>query len=96
MFKKNKQTDEKKEYSVSNEVVADLQKLAFGKWMIETIYKYTYTGLAREMQDLMNNTEARCGINKDEVDVDWSTVFKDNKIYAKPRPAVKPAEENAE
>ena len=83
--KKHEEKTSKKEYSVSNESVAELQRLAMAKWLVGEIYRFCYMGFAKDMQDLMGNIEAKSGISKDEVDVDWSTVFKDNKIFTMPK-----------
>lgn len=93
MFGKHKGSNDKKQYSVSQEDIAELQRYAHAKWTVEQTYRYSYMGFHQDQVSLMNNILAKLAINRDEFDIDWSTVFKDGKIFVTKKPKAQPKPE---
>lgn len=92
----NKQ-DKPKVYQVSQGDVAEISNHVQAKWLVQQMYKYVFTGFDRDMHEEMNNVLAKLSVNKEENDVDWSSLFKDGKIYVrrKPKPQPQPEQKDA-
>jgi hypothetical protein len=80
-----KKTDTK-QYSVSQEDVYEISRLAQGQWLVQKIFKYSVAGFNQEIGNIQKNIVAKLAIDEEKYDVDWATLFKDNKIYTHPKP----------
>lgn len=83
MFDKKKET---KQYSVSQEDVNEIMKSAHGEWLIQKLFQYAINGFNNEIANMQKNIVSKLSIDETKYDVDWSTLFKDSKIYTHPKP----------
>ena len=91
MFDKKKKM-ETKQYSVSAEDVSNIMQSVQGEWLMQKLFNYAINGFNKDISDMQNNLVAKLSIDKTKYDVDWSTLFKDSKIYTHPKPEPKPEE----
>ena len=84
MFKK-KEKIETKQYNVSLEDVGEIAKLAQGHWMMQKIYQYAANGFNLDIVKLQKLIVAKLSIDETKYDIDWATLFKDNKIFTHPK-----------
>lgn len=84
---------ETKQYSVSQEDVSEIAKLAQGEYIVQKIFTYCLNGFNREIGNIQKNITAKLAIDTEKYDVDWGSLFKDSKIYTRvkpPKPEPKP------
>lgn len=85
MFEKKKKV-ETKQFNVSKEDVANIMQSVNGEWLIQKIYQYTVEGFNRDIIKTQKFITAKLSIDETKYNVDWSTLFKDDKIYTHPKP----------
>lgn len=88
---------EVKSYQISKEEVAKFALLADYRNFVEKDYAYRMGGVFTDLNNLRNNIYAKLSLDESKSDIDWSSVFKDNKIYVskKETPKEEVKEDNA-
>lgn len=87
MFGK-KPKEETKQFSISQEEISEIAKLAQGQWIMQKLFKFAVAGFNAEIENMQRNIVAKRSVDESKFTVDWSTLFKDSKIFLHPKPQV--------